>query len=84
MNTQTPEYPEHEKLAALDGANNTVGRFLEWLEEEGIVLCKWHDDDKIHPHYETKEDMIARHFDIDPNKLESEKQAMLDSIRGGI
>lgn len=32
-------YPEHERLRALDGANQTVGEFLEWLDGQGIQLA---------------------------------------------
>lgn len=75
------DYPEHEKLAALNGANNTIGQFLDWLDQEDIILCKW-DDERLVPCRENKATTIGRHFLIDEDKLEAEKQSMLASLRG--
>lgn len=33
--------PEHDKLRALDGANDTVGEFLDWLQGQGLVIAKY-------------------------------------------
>jgi hypothetical protein len=77
------EYPEHEKMMALKGQNNVVGRFLDWLDGENIGLAKWGPDGiNMQPHYESKESIISRHFGIDLNKLEAEKRMMLEALRG--
>lgn len=34
-------YPEHEKLRALDGANDTVGEFIDWLHSKGMAVGEW-------------------------------------------
>lgn len=34
-----PNWPEHAKLEALNGENEVVGRFIEWLNEQNIVLA---------------------------------------------
>jgi hypothetical protein len=35
------DYPEHEKLRALDGKNDVVGDFIEWLREHGYVIARY-------------------------------------------
>jgi DNA polymerase III epsilon subunit-like protein len=74
------QYPEHEKLKALNGANQIVGNFIEWLYEQHIDLAKW-DGDSLYPINKSRDDLLAEHFGIDRNVLEQEKQAMLDEIR---
>ena len=38
-------YPEHEKLKALDGENQIIGDFLEWLGyDQDIVLCQYSEN----------------------------------------
>lgn len=86
------EYPEHEKLKALDGANQTVGSFIEWLHENGYSICRYevndreYDDDGDIIMYGTEgywpttkptEQLIADHFGIDRKKLDAEKDAMI-------
>lgn len=34
-------YPEHEKLRALDGANDTVGQFIDWLHGSGMRIAEY-------------------------------------------
>ena len=76
-------YPEHEKLKALNGANQTVGDFIEWLGEQGLVIAKWSDDggDYMWPAGKSRDELIAEFFDIDRDKLEEEKREMLNKIR---
>lgn len=48
------DYPEHEKLEALNGANEVVGRFIEWIGSQPDLAigewqteieepCRWHE-----------------------------------------
>lgn len=74
-------YPEHEKLKALGGANQTVGDFIEWLGEQGWEIARPHERmDMLIPIMKSRDDLLAEFFEIDRNKLEAEKRAMLDSI----
>lgn len=76
-------YPEHEKLKALNGANQTVGDFLSWLTEEGYVIAQFDDlTDELFVPYSSIESLLARFFGIDQDRLEAEKQAMLAQLRG--
>lgn len=75
-------YPEHEKIKALGGANQIVGDFIEWLGEAGYEICKRDHLDRLYAANERRDALIAKHFEIDEDRLESEKRAMLDAIRG--
>lgn len=48
--------------------------------EAGKLECGL-DEDTYYPIYDSIEKILARHFDIDLDKVEAEKQAMLASIR---
>jgi hypothetical protein len=78
------DYPEHEKLQALGGANQTVGDFIEWLGEQGIYLASYGTGsycDELFSIHKSRDDLLASFFEIDRDKLEAEKQAMLDALR---
>ncbi len=83
------DYPEHEKLKALDGKNNVVEQFLEWLSEQQLILCHWHEtgDDEnpsppgYHPAGLRMQQLIAQHFGIDEQALERERRAVLRKMR---
>lgn len=47
---------------------------------DGELDCAARQEELI-DHYETKEKLMARFFEIDLDKLENEKRAMLDEIR---
>jgi len=84
-------YPEHEKLKALGGKNDVVGRFIEWLRECGYEICTLSDDQPrtyrerglavFVPVHKSTEQLLAEHFEIDTKKLNAEKDAMLASLR---
>lgn len=40
------EYPEHEKIKDLNGRNDVIGQFLEWLlyEKDYIIADRVHND----------------------------------------
>lgn len=75
------DYPEHAKLKALEGANQIVGNFIEWLGEAGYVISKEDRYGDLQPAYRRIDQLIAEHFEIDLDKLEEEKVAMLEEIR---
>lgn len=82
--TETIVYPEHGKLKALDGKNRTIGQFIEWLGEKGMVICRETynaDNEDLVPINMSIQQLLAKYFDIDVHKLDDEKQAMLDLIR---
>ena len=36
-------YPEHDKLAVIAERSQEIGDFLEWLDSQGLVVCRWHE-----------------------------------------
>ncbi len=83
------EYPEHEKLDAIKNLSQAINDFLDWAaEEEDLVLCEPGDLTQYGepsayrlPTFISHKTLLARHFDIDLDRLEAEKRAMLDAIR---
>lgn len=83
--TDTPTYPEHEKMLTLEAERMAVGAFLEWLDEQGIVLAQHTDEPGytrlLMPLHQPIAVTMAQHFGIDLQVIEDEKRAMLASIR---
>lgn len=111
----TKYYTECEKLAKVSKESNSIGTFLDWIQEQGITLTKWQDDgDNGEPMFIDKttgerasmlsinsinnpkredwsegyfpihmpfEKLLAQYFDIDMNKVEKERQQILEDIR---
>ncbi len=76
------EYPEHEKLKGLNGKNQIIGDFIEYLNKAGLFLCFYDADDPILvPTNRSTEQILANYFDIDEGKLEEERRTMLEEIR---
>lgn len=82
------EYPELDKLAKIKDKSQSIGAFLDWLQnEKHYRLAKWEKDDSIIPEdqlmpvsYDIQQ-LLAEYFDIDLNKIEEEKRAILEEQR---
>jgi hypothetical protein len=77
------DYPEHDKLHEIADASQTIGEFLDYgLGEQGLVLC---DDDgeggRLWPTSKSIQSILAEHFGIDQDKINAEKEQMLERIR---
>ena len=76
---------EHEKLKAIKPLSQAIGNFIEWLGENGMTICSEDRSpylpDEYVPIRRTTEELLADHFEIDLNRLEAEKEAMLEEIR---
>jgi len=85
------EYPECEKLLKVSERSQIIGEFLEWLNEKNLTICEIQEDFPCEEcgeeslqyvqNYKSIEDRIADFFGIDMNKVEKERQQMLDDIR---
>lgn len=82
--------PEHDKIKALDGHNQTVGEFLDWLlDDKGYSLCtlipegdnRYDDPEHWQPINQHTEKLLYEFFGIDSDKIEQEKQHMLEECR---
>lgn len=85
----TPEL-DFQSIIIESGQSELLGKFYDWLTEQGIVLAKWggydyesetyHDDIlslySVHP-----EKLFADFFGLDLNKIEAERRAILEELR---
>lgn len=83
------DYPEHEKLHKISDQSQAIGEFLDWLEDEKnvylgythIIDTPWSDEERFDLwHYNTQK-LLAEFFDIDYDKLQAEKDIMLEVQR---
>ena len=93
--TETHVYAEHERVSQVKDKSQAIGEFLQWLADQGIQLGKYVNDEiktydgdsdsftvtHFRPHHERIEDLLARYYNIDLNKLEREKREMLAELR---
>lgn len=80
--------PELNKMLAVKDKSQLIGEFLEWLGELGIALTRWDrqgcemcGEGGYESIDENTQQILARYFDIDPDKCEKEQQALLDALR---
>lgn len=84
------EYPEHEKLHRVAEDSQMIGEFLDvGLPEQGIILAEavkfqGFSEKQLVPTRKSIQQILAAYFDIDLDKIEAEKRAMLDDIRAGL
>ena len=76
-------HPEHEKLKAISDTSQAIGEFLSWLQVEGMTICQLGRYEEFSPIRTSISTLLARYFEIDEQKLEREKAAMLADIRAG-
>lgn len=76
-------YPEHRKLHLVVEQSQRLGEFLEWLGQEGLVICEYTRDEDWPwtPLHSSIDRLLGRYFGIDLAVLEREKRAMLDEQR---
>lgn len=87
------KYPECEKLHAVHEESQKLGYFLDWLTGEyRVTLCKWHEaeydreldieyPEGFYPTYEKIQDILAKYFGIDMNKVDEERVQILEELR---
>lgn len=81
------EWPEHEKLQKVKDSSQSIGQFLDWLQNErGVVLSEYKrvnsfGDEGLFPVYKPVECWLYEYFGIDSGKIEQEKRQMLGMLR---
>lgn len=85
------KYPECEKLLKFSKKSQMIGEFLEWLRNtKEITLARWDkdecdfcrtEDDVLVPAYDATEKLLAEFFGIDMDKVEKERQQLLEELR---
>lgn len=76
-----PDYPEHEKLKAIKDRSQACGEFIEWLNHSKRIHLAEYSHGELYPTTKSLLDLLADFFEIDRQKLEDEKLAMLAEQR---
>lgn len=77
---QPVKFPEHEKLHLISDKSQCIGDFVAWLRRRDAVLARW-EGNKLYPEGSPITKLLADFFEIDLEKIEAEKRAMLDELR---
>jgi hypothetical protein len=84
--TSKVDTPMLDRMRAVKADSQKIGSFIDWLNERGTPICeKVHDDrfgDEMVPVSDSIEKLLARYFEIDLVKVEDERRALLDEMRG--
>ena len=78
---------ECEKLSKRTDEWNHIYPFLEWLQEQGIVLSKYYKDtegspyEHLQPISKNIEGLLYEYFGVDPEELERERRKVLEKLR---
>jgi hypothetical protein len=90
MNKNYPPTPELDKMKSVNEKSQAIGEFLDlFLPEKGIRLMRLEQpqgDETIEecryvPVNQSVEKLLAEYFEIDLNKCEKERRAILEHIR---
>lgn len=78
--------PELEKIKAVSEKSQSIGEFLDWLQNQGIHTAKYvHDveseEEILETVYLDREKILAKYFNIDLKKAEQERQKILGDLR---
>ena len=78
---------ECEKLSRRTREWNAIYPFVEWLQEQGIVLSRYFKDkeanqyEHLQPISESLQDLLYRYFNVDYIQLEKERREILANLR---
>lgn len=75
------QYPECEKMAAVEDESQTIGDFLEWLGcVKEVSLChliEGEDEMEYDPIHIDTEQLLVEYFHINLKKVEEERRQMI-------
>jgi len=77
---RTLKYPEHEKLAKVKDESQIIGTFLDNLPDDTVLAIQV-SPGRFLPYRGRIEEILADYFDIDLDKIETEKLQMLEELR---
>jgi hypothetical protein len=75
-----------DRMRAVKPCAEILGPFLEWLQEQGYVICEWSESGGYGvpawaPIRQNIEQLLADYFGIDLEQVEAEKRAVLAAWR---
>lgn len=72
-----PDTPNLDRMLEVRDKSQAIGEFLEWLQQQGYVVCE-----KTSGHYfpalKSTEELLAQYFGVDLEEAEREKRAVLN------
>lgn len=76
------KYPEHAKQSLVQ---NDINAIIEFLDTSGYLLAQYkkvhgYKDSQLIPAVKSTTEIVAKYFNIDLDKLEAEKVALLDEL----
>lgn len=74
-------YPEHEKQRKILNEAQAIGRFIDWLHEQGMCIGEYDHNDILYRKSCSINEILAAHFGIDLNRINEEKEDMLNEFR---
>jgi len=80
------EYPELDKIKKVSEKSQAIGNFLDWLESIDYPIAEYKKFDEFEEEqlvtiYLPREQILARYFEIDLDKAEKERVALLEDYR---
>jgi hypothetical protein len=77
---------EHDKLLAVQVESQAIGEFIDGMSRLGLVLCEEPGTRRNRSRWPVStsrsiNSILARWFEIDEDKLEAEKRAMIAAMR---
>lgn len=75
----TGQYPECEKMKAVEKESQAIGDFIDWLKTKDISLMGWFED-KPYLLSKSTEELLAEFFEIDLKKIEEERREILKNM----
>ena len=80
-----PATPELDRLQNVVNDSGVISGFLDWLSEQGWTICETSEDGPRWQDYMpiclASEQLLARYFEIDLNRVEAERRAILEHLR---
>jgi hypothetical protein len=80
MSIDSTKYPQLSVMVSVQGQSQAIGDFIEWLGENGMVICTSSEGlrgTNFCPVLESTEKLLARHFGVDLDAVERERRQML-------
>lgn len=76
------ERSELDKWSDVHDSAVTINEFMDFLSQKGIILCQMHKEhEAYYPILKQRDDLIYECYNIDFNKLESERRQLLAKIQ---
>lgn len=86
MRKSTVKTPTLDKMRAVKAESQKIGAFIDWLTTNAMPICKETSDPRygseMAPITDSTENLLARYFEIDLEKVELERRALLAELRG--